>query len=228
MPDERGPAVPTTGPRGQEPLTVFTALDVSEPVYRRFTAVHESGHAVAALATGQARVLECAVDGEGERAYTDVRWDSQQALLVLLHGGHLAQQRWLREQHMWTALRSSAVRAAASHDFDALAATGATPGEVRQASDQAEEFLDRHWTAVMTVAEHLHQHGRLTGAEVQTLFTGTPTNAAVAARLLTLDEGHLTRLEALATARENRARPRGTAHQPPLTPPAAPRPFLAP
>lgn len=44
---------------GEARMTVWQALDFSDALYRRYTAVHEAGHAIVALATQNATVAEC-------------------------------------------------------------------------------------------------------------------------------------------------------------------------
>jgi hypothetical protein len=168
-----------------EPLTVFQALQFDDSLYRRFTALHEAGHAVVALATGEASVSECVLSsteapGGAAEAYTDASWNSAAAHLALLYGGVLVQQRWLHEQQLWSPLRESAIQALARHDYAALMATGATAAELGQARKTALALRDRHWPAIVATAALLDQSGRVTGDELDEVLRQHPTGPEVA------------------------------------------------
>ncbi|MFE9291950.1 hypothetical protein [Streptomyces olivaceus] len=199
-------------------LTVPQALQFDEALYRRFTAVHEAGHAVVALATGDASVSECVIAptqaaGAGRAdAYTDVRWRTAAARHTLLYGGLVAQQRWLHEQQLWSPLRESAVQILGKHDFEALKSTGATAEQLEQAHTAALAFRDRHWPAITAVSELLDHKGTITGAEVQALLRQDPAGARDP-EPLTLTDQQRARAAAITAASRQRAR-RGPSHTP--------------
>ncbi|MFB6984608.1 hypothetical protein ACNPQN_32695 [Streptomyces sp. NPDC056297] len=165
-------------------LTARQALQFDDSLYRRFTALHEAGHAIVALATGEASVSECVIaptettsEAGTADAYTDVSWDSATAHLTLLYGGGVAQQRWLHEQQLWSPLRESAVATLANHDYAALEATEATSGQLWQAYSTALALRDRHWHAIIAASALLDQNGRITGDEINALLSQTPATA---------------------------------------------------
>ncbi|MFF5018979.1 hypothetical protein [Streptomyces sp. NPDC001165] len=202
-----------------EPLTVFQALQFDDPLYRRFTAFHEAGHAIVALATGEASVAECVLSptqtpaGGTAEAYTDASWNSAAAYLTLLYGGVLVQQRWLHEQQLWSPLRESAVQTLASHDYAALMKTGATAAELSRAHETAVVLRDRHWPAIIATAALLDQNGRVTGDELDAMLHQHP--AGPDSPVLTIDQA--TRARAIAAESRHRA-----AHRP--GPPPQPQP----
>ncbi|MGW2425190.1 hypothetical protein ACWC0C_39125 [Streptomyces sp. NPDC001709] len=161
-------------------LTVGQALQFDDSLYRRFTALHEAGHAIVALATDEASVSECVIaptetpDAGMAEAYTDVTWHSSTAYLTLLYGGVLAQQRWLHDQQLWSPLRESAVQALANHDYAALMATGASSEQLRHARSTALAFRDRHWQAIIAASDLLDRNGKITGDELDALLRQEP------------------------------------------------------
>ncbi|WP_327309730.1 hypothetical protein OG730_41445 (plasmid) [Streptomyces sp. NBC_01298] len=167
-------------------MTVEQALQFDDSLWRRFTALHEAGHAIVALATGKASVSECVIaptkttSGDEASAYTELRWDSLDAHLTLLYGGAAAQQRWLHEQQLWSPLRDSAVEALASHDYAAAAATGAAPEQLRQAQTTALALRDRHWAAILAAGALLERNGRVSGETLSALLHQPPATASPA------------------------------------------------
>lgn len=183
-------------------LTVGQALQFDDSLYRRFTALHEAGHAIVALATGEASVSECVITPGADMgdAYTDVSYNSATAHLTLLYGGVIAQQRWLHEQQLWSPLRDSAVATLASHDYAALLATGATLDQLGQARRTAVTLRDRHWPAIIAASALLDQNGRVTGDELNALLSQTPATAQEAAppKVISPQDASFSRLMALA------------------------------
>ncbi|MFB7836212.1 hypothetical protein [Streptomyces sp. NPDC056056] len=161
-------------------MTVEQALQFDESLWRRFTALHEAGHAIVALATGEASVSTCVItptkttSGDDASAYTELSWDSPDAYRTLLYGGAAAQQRWLHEQQLWTPLRESAVATLAGHDYQALEATGATPAQLWQAQTTARTLRDRHWPAILAAGALLEKNGTVTGEDLTALLHRTP------------------------------------------------------
>ncbi|MFE8940975.1 hypothetical protein ACFYNX_26260 [Streptomyces sp. NPDC007872] len=161
-------------------MTVKQALQFDEPHWRRFTSLHEAGHAIVALATGEASVSTCVLAptkttaGDDASAYTELSWDSPDAYRTLLYAGAAAQQRWLHEQQLWTPLGESAVATLAGHDYQALEATGATPEQLWQAQATARALRDRHWPAILAAAALLEKNGTATGEDLSALLHQTP------------------------------------------------------
>lgn len=155
------------------PRTIREVLAFTDGRYRLYTAVHEIGHAAAGLATGKCAVDSCVLTiepGAERDAYTDIRWvkdsDEQQTRLVLLHGGLLAQDRWMREQGLWTADRHRAAYSGARHDFDAIADLGAGEQAISAARELSRQLLDRHWQGVLRAANDLSAMNRITGEQI--------------------------------------------------------------
>ncbi|MFF7369771.1 hypothetical protein [Streptomyces tricolor] len=213
-------------------LTVYQALQFDETLYRRFTALHEAGHAVVAVVTGEASVSERVIappktaDGAGKaEAYTDAIWRSAAAHLTLLYGGVLAQQRWLHEQQLWSPLRESAVQTLARHDYAALRATGATADQLVQAHTSALALRDRHWPVIIAASELLDHNGRITGADLDTLLRQDPVATHVLVPL-TLTAQQQAQARAITAASKERTR-RGPTHtaEPTQSPGTLPSPL---
>jgi hypothetical protein len=150
-------------------LLIRDGLAFDVRAYVLFTAVHEAGHAVAGLATGDFWMGEAVLTvypGAPADAYTDVGWGEVRTQLVFLPGGELAQLRWLREQGLWTPIRGRATRNAAHHDRAALRSLGFDWRARHAAAQEAEAHLARHWPAVLDVAGRLAAAGRISGATV--------------------------------------------------------------
>lgn len=159
--------------RPGRPRTIGEVLAFTDEQYRLYTAIHEIGHATAGLATGKCAVDFCVLTiepGAETDAFTDIRWvkdsDEQQTRLVLLHGGLLAQDRWMREQGLWTADRHRAARSGARHDFDAMADLGASEEAISAARELSRQLLDRHWQGVLRAAAGLCSMNRITGEQL--------------------------------------------------------------
>ncbi|MFF5019522.1 hypothetical protein [Streptomyces sp. NPDC001165] len=149
--------------------TIAQAVDLPDALFRRYTAIRETGHALTAVATGQARVIECALepgsapDGTRYDAFTVVRWQTPHAYRTLLQAGAMAQERWLREQGLWTPRRDLATQVAARHSRAAIQATAASADEIERAAAWAQELLDHHWPLLLHCAGLLDQRGHLYG-----------------------------------------------------------------
>lgn len=149
--------------------TIGEALQLTEDDYRAYTAVHEIGHATAGLATGDCNVDHIKLTiypGAPTDGYTEVGWNDQRTHLVLLHGGLIAQQRWLQERGLWSVRRERAARHGAGHDFSVIESIGASKTEVSAAAELSTELLNRHWTGLLLAAERLAMTGYLTGDEL--------------------------------------------------------------
>jgi hypothetical protein len=153
--------------------TLAQAVDLPNALFRRYTAIREIGHALTAVATEQARVIECALepgtapDGTRFDAFTEVRWQTRHAYLTLLQAGTMAQERWLREQGLWTPRRDLATQVAARHSRAAVQATAASADQIEKATNWAHELLDRHWPLLLHCAALLDRRGHLYGSHLR-------------------------------------------------------------
>lgn len=153
--------------------TLAQAVDLPDALFRRYTAIREIGHGLTAVATRQARVIECALepgkapDGTPFDAFTEVRWQTTHAYLTLLQAGAMAQERWLREQGLWTPRRDLATQVAARHSRAAVQATAASEDEIERAAAWAQELLDRRWPLLLHCADLLDRRGHLYGSHLR-------------------------------------------------------------
>jgi len=153
--------------------TLAQAVDLPHALFRRYTAIREVGHALTAVATGQARVIECALepgtapDGSRFDAFTEVRWQTSRAYLAILQAGAMAQERWLREQGLWTPRRELVTEVAARHSRAAVQATAASAAEIERAATWAQELLDKHWPLLLVCADLLDRRGHLYGSHLR-------------------------------------------------------------
>ncbi|MEV5279746.1 hypothetical protein [Streptomyces sp. NPDC052811] len=153
--------------------TLAQAVDLPDVLFRRYAAIREVGQALTAVATGQARVIECALepgtapDGSRFDAFTEVRWQTSYAYLAMLQAGAIAQERWLREQGLWTPRRDLVTQVAARHSRVAAEATTAGADQIEQAAVWARELLDRHWALVLRFADLLDRRGHLYGSHLR-------------------------------------------------------------
>lgn len=149
--------------------TINEALQLGEADYRMYTAVHELGHATSGLATGDCYVdhvrltIHPAAPSDG---HTDLRYDGRQTHLVVLHGGLLAQQRWMREQGLWSDRRAKATRYSAGHDLKVVRSLGASEEETAAAVTRCEKLLNEHWTGLLAAARQLFAVGYLAGDDL--------------------------------------------------------------
>jgi hypothetical protein len=116
-------------------------------------------------------------------AYTDIRWVQdrfeQRTRLVLLHGGLLAQDRWMKEQGLWTDDRYRAARSGARHDVAAMEELGADDAAVGAAREESRILLAQHWPAVLEAADHLSTTGHITGEQLHELLLSHPPEQSV-------------------------------------------------
>ncbi|WP_331742582.1 hypothetical protein [Kitasatospora sp. NBC_00039] len=146
--------------------------------YRRAVSVHEAGHTVVALHVGMhvqgVEIVEHTRDvgcgprlelegtmspGPNELAYS--------ALVKQLAAGERAEQRWLRDNGLWTQDRGWAAEMGALHDRDAavpsLRALAESDDPARLLwtylyfGNQVEDVLDLHWAEVLVLGEALDE-----------------------------------------------------------------------
>lgn len=184
------------------PQTIGDLLALTDQQYRRYTAIHEIGHAITGLATGNGIVTVCEINiipGAVANGFTDYGWGYErpelETRLVFLHGGLLAQERWLHETGLWTLERSRGVRFSAQEDLALMQQLGADEAAIRVAREEAADHLQQHWQGLLKAALYLDSFGSITGQAICDIL-----NAAAPQR------PHTRRAEALAEA-EARGRP---------------------
>lgn len=157
-------------------------------------AVHESAHAVAALASG-AHVHYTKI------ASMDDLWDAEGSggvvpggdtrvcniaggldFIVLMGAGERAEDRWLREQGLWTPTRAVGAELGAYGDRCHVLRINPHLGfegghdDYLVVHEFADRFVSEHWGAILTVAGVLAERLHLTGEEISRL-TGLPNGA---------------------------------------------------
>ncbi|MFH9697386.1 hypothetical protein [Streptomyces globisporus] len=159
--------------RGERQQTIGEVLAFTDVQYRVYTAVHEVGHAVTALSTGNCSVDACELTiapGAATDGRTDIFWvpdhTAQRTQLIFLHGGLLAQEQWMSETGLWTPERSWAARSGARHDFAAIQKLAAHESTVRKAYDDSREVVVLNCRGIVEAAQLLCDAGRITGQEI--------------------------------------------------------------
>jgi hypothetical protein len=142
-------------------------------------AIHEAGHAVAALLGGaHLHSAEIVIGVTGDAAGGEVRacnLDDGHGFAVFSAAGERASDRWLREAGLWTPERAVANEVGARGDRRQFLAINAHVGfgdrevDYLIVHDLADQALDRHWKAVLQIADQLAQHGRLDAAQIVTI-----------------------------------------------------------
>ncbi|MCX4826934.1 hypothetical protein OG883_45695 [Streptomyces sp. NBC_01142] len=189
--------------------TVREALGFSDELWRRYTAIHEAGHAVAAMTDEDAALVRSTLvdtttaDGRSIGGFTDLSSTSARGIAVVLHGGFLAQERWLHELNLDTPARLAATRAAATHDFEQLTAYGLPRSLLLMARNDAERLRDDHWPVILAVADILDTQGTITAAEAFVAHGRAMAHDSPAPALLAPQQ--LSRLDALIHASHTRA-----------------------
>lgn len=168
-------------------------LGLSGPTKTMFTAVHEAAHAILYLQYGvpvdyvvlyeEAEIERAGVDASTYPAVADVslRYGDYAAVLA---AGECAQDRWLRQEGLWTPGRAWSVEHDARHDRERLDQVVADCMGARLTfgtdlssltdyawvCDHASQVLDGRWDAVLAVARELALRRRMTGAQIQQLI----------------------------------------------------------
>jgi hypothetical protein len=156
-----------------------TLLNLTATQLDYLRAIHEPGHAITVLtAHGHLHSAEIA---KGV-VTTDEGGVTRACHLANGHGyaifsaaGERAADRWLREGGLWTPERAVAVEVGARGDRLSFLAINPHVGfgnkevHYQHVHDLADQTLDTHWTAVLTVADALQQHQHLTGNEIAAL-----------------------------------------------------------
>lgn len=167
-------------------LSLYAILDWDDSLLRRSIAVHEAGHALLDFAFG-IRVQEMRIDpGLGKdpdgppTAYVKVDACDVPFLrfAAMCAAGERAQDRWMREQGLWTPARAWCVERTATDDR-AQAAEALKPCGIpvrfadatgrgihyQTIQDTADAALGHLWPRVLRLAEALDAAGHLTGEE---------------------------------------------------------------
>lgn len=158
-------------PDGGEP-----SIDLTSPQLDYLRAVHEAGHAVAALLGGaHLHSAEIAVGLTDDETGGEVRacnLNDGHGYAIFSAAGERASDRWLREASLWNPSRAVANEIAARSDREQFLAINPHVGfedrkvDYHMIHDLADQALDSRWTAVLQVADQLARHGRLDAAQV--------------------------------------------------------------
>ncbi|WP_035796445.1 hypothetical protein [Kitasatospora mediocidica] len=133
--------------------------------HRQMTTIHEAGHAAVLLAAGipfdhmslgqhpntaapQAGYVKCTFTGTLE------------TYIHFFAAGERAQDRWLREQGLWTPIRAWATEILAYTDRQGIAEY-APADDLTALHDEVDTLLDGLWPSVLRLAGALNRHGRL-------------------------------------------------------------------
>ncbi|MCX5158102.1 hypothetical protein OOK39_02150 [Streptomyces sp. NBC_00264] len=139
-------------------------------------AIHEAGHAVAALIGGahlhHAQIVKGpATTPEGGVTHACNLADGH-AYATFSAAGERAVDRWLREDGLWTPDRAVVVEVGANGDRSSFLAINPHVGfgdkqiDYTVVHDLADNFLEQHWAAVTRVAHALTGHAHLEGDEI--------------------------------------------------------------
>lgn len=150
-------------------------------------AIHEAAHAVAALAGAghvhyanlvPAAAMKALPDGgahvESGAVFACNLVDGP-VFATFLGAGERAEDRWLRQAGLWTPSRAVGVEMGACSDRRSFLGLnprfgfGVDDYDYRVVHDLADEFIDRHWSAITAVADVLVARLHLTGAQISAL-----------------------------------------------------------
>jgi hypothetical protein len=149
-------------------------------------AVHEAAHAVAVLAggghvhdawiktTAELRTLEPSDTGIKSGAVKACNLIDPTAVAVFLGAGERAEDRWLRENELWTSALAAGIELGACGDRKVLLQSNPHVGfgtgqDYVIVHDLADHLLSEHWDRVLTVAGSLAFRLHLDGDEVAVL-----------------------------------------------------------
>lgn len=182
-----GEAYPTRNPASGGSANSDTYLrGMTDDQREMMRAVHESAHAVATLAgggyvhdvtTSTTAALRGALPADQGIATGNTRacnLPDGQSWAVFLGAGERAEDRWLRENGLWTPSRGAGVELGAYSDRKQLLAQNPHIGfgsgqDYSIVHDLADQLVSEHWGPVLAVAEALAARLHLTGREVSVL-----------------------------------------------------------
>lgn len=172
-------------------------LDSHTPAYLSVTAtqlnylraIHEAGHAVAAL-LGRAHLHSAEIvigdtDAETGGVVYACNLADGHGYAVYSAAGERAADRWLREAGLWTPEGAVANEVAAKSDREQFLTINLHVGfgdrevDYRVVHDLADQALDQHWATVVRVADQLVQRGYLDANEIVAI-AGLPNGTASA------------------------------------------------
>ena len=170
----------------------YDSIGLTPQQANHLTAIHETGHAITALAGGgHLHYAQIGPVANNPSATADAYCcnlvdDNGHAQAIYYAAGERAADRWLRETGLWTPRRAVAAEVGAHgdrHKFlsinDHLVGYGDKPVDYRYVHDLADRVLDQNWDAITRVADALAQHQHLTGdaiADIAGLPNGTHFN----------------------------------------------------
>jgi hypothetical protein len=158
---------------------------------QRHGAIHEAGHAVAALVVGiGVDSTELAPSNQGHMFHTVLtgtyaRWSDYATMLA---AGERAADRWLREIGAWTPERAWSIERGARSDRAKAVESAAKDGQEfsflshpwdgwTQVCSRADGRLGGHWPRVIALADALIADGSLDASSIATI-TGLPNPSA--------------------------------------------------
>lgn len=168
----------------QHGVVIRTWPTLPGDMVRRMNAVHEAGHAVLGVVTGQPLKRVVLAADPGVHPGGLVEWDGSYTVLFedyagMCWAGQQAVLRWLGERELTTPENVLDARYAGFEDVHqatelAYRVTGDTAAAVEAVlgwRDLADGHLARHWAAVGVIASELLVHGQLSADHVSGLVT---------------------------------------------------------
>ena len=187
--------------------TLYDALAFSDAELRGYIAFHEAGHVVAGILLNVAQLEKVLImtdhgHGEADPVAGVTLWkpgwvaEPWRNAAIMAASGERASHRWLHACGLYTPTRGWAIEVLALNDREKAISEAADlaspltvgidrPGDVAWSDVQtaADDFLDRHWNDVRSVAEALARTGHLAGADVQQLLSPSCSSAPRNARI---------------------------------------------
>lgn len=152
-------------------------------VHRRLIAVAIDGDAgraargVAHLALGDARIVEIVCDGEGGHCRVRPREMSARDKAICCLAGYVCEVRILYGPTRRLTPHEIAAHMHLPDLADAARVLGDDPAALCDAWDEAATLIDRHWPAVLAIADRLAVTGRVDGAEAELIWRTTRRSA---------------------------------------------------
>lgn len=159
--------------------TYTTHLDLPVEGIQYMRAIHEAGHAIAALTTGghlhfaEIQTPDSTAPHGGTTYACGL--DDGTAFAAFCGAGERANDRWLRQEGLWTERRAVTVEAAATGDRALLLSVnphigfGDKEGDYQHVHNIADRLIDQHWNAILAVGEALVRRTRLEGDDIADL-----------------------------------------------------------
>ncbi|MFC4512560.1 hypothetical protein [Streptomyces ehimensis] len=149
-------------------LAVRDALGFSADQYREWVAAHELGHAIASIGAGErVKEIEIVLDRDGPVMGRTVlsRWGrrDRMAALVGLHGGHVADELWLRARGLWSPERSAICQSSSRRDYEQISQLAESGTESAAAASAARRHIETNWSTFLAGLNFLATSSRLPG-----------------------------------------------------------------